>query len=53
MREYVTADKQPVCMLKMLLLVNNGSFDYIQFIAPHEDWPYLETTRAQVGSDAD
>jgi len=47
-REYVTVDRQPVCMLKFMLLVNNGSFEYIQFIAPHEDWTYLETNKVQI-----
>lgn len=36
---------QPVCLLKFLLLVNNGSLEYIQFIAPHEDWKYTETNQ--------
>lgn len=47
-RDYVTADKQPVCMLKFLLLVNNGVFEYVQFIAPHEDWTYSKSTHKQV-----
>lgn len=47
-REYITADKQPVCLLKFLLIVNNGVFDYIQFIAPHENWKYLEINPKQV-----
>ena len=39
---------QPVCLLKFLLLVNNGSLEYIQFIAPHEDWSYTETNQVGV-----
>lgn len=47
-RDYITVDKQPVCMLKFLILVNNGIFEFVQFIAPHEDWTYLESTSKQV-----
>lgn len=47
-REYTTADRQPVCLLKFLLLVNNGSVDYVQFIAPHEIWSYLSTNSKRV-----
>uniref|UniRef100_A0A915E8C9 Uncharacterized protein n=1 Tax=Ditylenchus dipsaci TaxID=166011 RepID=A0A915E8C9_9BILA len=36
--EYVPVDKQ-VCTMKMLLLVNNGVFEYIQFIAPPKTGP--------------
>ncbi|KAI1707169.1 mediator complex subunit 27 domain-containing protein [Ditylenchus destructor] len=43
--DYMTVDKQPVCMLKFLLLVNNGVVEYIQFIAPHENWTYLEINK--------
>lgn len=50
MREYITVDKQPVCLLKFLVLVNNGVFEYVQFIAPHEDWTYLESGLKQVCS---
>jgi len=44
MNNYQTANKQPVCLLKMVLLVNLGVIDYIQFIAPHEDWTFIENT---------
>lgn len=47
-REYITADRMPVCLLKFLLVVNNGCFEYIQFIAPQENWSYLEINSKQV-----
>lgn len=47
-REYVTSDRQPVVLMKFLLLINNGNLDYIQFIAPHENWIYLKTNPKQV-----
>uniref|UniRef100_A0A915D619 BTB domain-containing protein n=1 Tax=Ditylenchus dipsaci TaxID=166011 RepID=A0A915D619_9BILA len=50
--QYVPLDKQ-VCIMKMLLLINNGVFEYIQFIAPHEDWTYLETSRKQIDLSAE
>ncbi|KAI1710281.1 mediator complex subunit 27 domain-containing protein [Ditylenchus destructor] len=52
-KDYMTVDRQPVCMLKFLLLVNNGVVEYIQFIAPHEDWTYLETNRRQIDLGAE
>lgn len=42
------ADKQYVCLLKMLLVVNNGIFEFVQMIAAHEEWSYLDTSQKQV-----
>ncbi|MFH4977153.1 hypothetical protein AB6A40_003862 [Gnathostoma spinigerum] len=41
-------DKQYVCLLKMLVVVNNGIFEFAQMIAPHEEWSYLDTNNKQV-----
>ncbi|VDK57954.1 unnamed protein product [Gongylonema pulchrum] len=41
-------DKQYVCLLKMLAVVNSGLPEYVQMIAPHEDWSYLDTGFRQV-----
>lgn len=37
-----TSDGQPVCMQKVLLLLNSGFFEYIHINAPHEEWHYEE-----------
>ncbi|MCP9263179.1 BMA-CYP-43A1 [Dirofilaria immitis] len=41
-------DKQYVCLLKMLMVVNSGLPEFVQMIAPHEDWSYLDVGFAQV-----
>ncbi|VDN02768.1 unnamed protein product [Thelazia callipaeda] len=41
-------DKQYVCLLKMLMVVNSGVPEYVQMIAPHEDWSYLDIGTEQV-----
>ncbi|TKR83058.1 hypothetical protein L596_016711 [Steinernema carpocapsae] len=35
------AKQHPAC-LKMAMLINSGSFEFVQFIAPNEDWKYLD-----------
>uniref|UniRef100_A0A914GZ91 Mediator of RNA polymerase II transcription subunit 27 n=1 Tax=Globodera rostochiensis TaxID=31243 RepID=A0A914GZ91_GLORO len=44
---YKMADKNgpSVCLLKALLLVNNGSIDYVHFVAPHEEWHFNQLPR--------
>lgn len=41
-------DKQYVCLLKMLVVVNNGLFEFVQIYAPHEEWTYLDINEKQV-----
>lgn len=41
-------DKQYVCLLKMLMVINSGLPEFVQMIAPHEEWSYLETGFKQV-----
>ncbi|VDM47485.1 unnamed protein product [Toxocara canis] len=41
-------DKQYVCLLKMLVVVNNGLFEFVQIYAPHEEWNYLDINQKQV-----
>ncbi|VDK56393.1 unnamed protein product [Anisakis simplex] len=41
-------DKQFVCLLKMLIVVNNGSFEFVQIYAPHEEWNYIDVNQKQV-----
>ncbi|VDM11844.1 unnamed protein product [Wuchereria bancrofti] len=41
-------DKQYVCLLKMLMVVNSGLPEFVQMIAPHEEWSYLDIGSAQV-----
>jgi hypothetical protein len=37
-----------VLRLKMLFVINNGVIEYIQIIAPHEEWTYRNANRTQV-----
>uniref|UniRef100_A0A914CPN8 Uncharacterized protein n=1 Tax=Acrobeloides nanus TaxID=290746 RepID=A0A914CPN8_9BILA len=39
--------------LKMMFLINNGTFDYVQFIAPHEEWSYLDSAKHQLDLSAE
>lgn len=32
----------------MLIVVNNGVFEFVQIIAPHEDWSYMDASHRQV-----
>lgn len=41
-------DKQYVCLLKMLMVVNSGVPEFVQMIAPHEEWSYLDVGSGQV-----
>ncbi|VDK63790.1 unnamed protein product [Onchocerca ochengi] len=41
-------DKQYVCLLKMLMVVNSGLPEFVQMIAPHEEWSYLDVGSGQV-----
>ncbi|CAG9538628.1 unnamed protein product [Cercopithifilaria johnstoni] len=41
-------DKQYVCLLKMLMVVNSGVPEFVQMIAPHEEWSYLDVGCSQV-----
>uniref|UniRef100_A0A0N4UGT5 Helitron_like_N domain-containing protein n=1 Tax=Dracunculus medinensis TaxID=318479 RepID=A0A0N4UGT5_DRAME len=41
-------EKQYVCLLKMLIVVNNGVFEFVQIIAPHEDWSYMDASHRQI-----
>uniref|UniRef100_A0A915Q2N3 Uncharacterized protein n=1 Tax=Setaria digitata TaxID=48799 RepID=A0A915Q2N3_9BILA len=41
-------DKQYVCLLKMLMVVNSGLPEFVQMIAPHEEWSYLDVSCNQV-----
>uniref|UniRef100_A0A0R3RZ10 RING-type domain-containing protein n=1 Tax=Elaeophora elaphi TaxID=1147741 RepID=A0A0R3RZ10_9BILA len=41
-------DKQYVCLLKMLMVVNSGVPEFVQMIAPHEEWSYLDVGCGQV-----
>lgn len=34
-----------VCLLKALLLVNNGLIEYVHFVAPHEEWHFSQMPR--------
>uniref|UniRef100_A0A914ELN9 Uncharacterized protein n=1 Tax=Acrobeloides nanus TaxID=290746 RepID=A0A914ELN9_9BILA len=39
------------CALKMIFLIKNGSFDYVQFIAPHEEWTFSDYNQHQLDLD--
>ena len=35
-------DKQPVITQKTLVVENNGNVDMVVFVAPHEEWKFLD-----------
>jgi hypothetical protein len=34
--------------MKMLFIVNNGQFEYVQIVAPHEEWTFMDASCNQV-----
>ena len=50
--DYQTVNKQPVCYIKMMLLVNHGVIDYTQIIAPHENWAYVDASDSSARKQA-